>query len=99
MRYRCLACDHGFDVPAGESPRCPKCFRIHGLEPEAEAGKGQASGGGRTWLYVGVALALVGGGAVAYRVLGTPATPVPGVAADESALQKQAREKGVDASL
>lgn len=33
MRYRCTSCDKEFDVPEGDRARCPKCLRIHDVEP------------------------------------------------------------------
>ena len=32
MKYRCIACNHDFDVKAGAKPRCPRCLGIHDLE-------------------------------------------------------------------
>ncbi len=33
MQYRCTSCKETFDVPSGDKPRCPKCLRIHNVEP------------------------------------------------------------------
>jgi hypothetical protein len=33
MKYRCTSCDEVFEVPEGDRARCPKCLRIHDVEP------------------------------------------------------------------
>jgi tetratricopeptide (TPR) repeat protein len=64
MRYRCIPCDHEFDVKADAKPRCPRCMRIHDLEPVPERDKGK--GRGRWWIGPVVVAVLAVAGAVAY---------------------------------
>ena len=33
MRYRCLSCKEVFEIPDGDRARCPKCLRVHDVEP------------------------------------------------------------------
>ncbi len=40
MKYRCIPCEHVFEVKEGTKPRCPRCMKIHDLEPvSGEAGE------------------------------------------------------------
>jgi Flp pilus assembly protein TadD len=33
MKYRCIPCNHEFEAPKGTKPRCPRCLKIHDVEP------------------------------------------------------------------
>lgn len=32
MKYKCIPCDHEFEVKKGAKPRCPRCLKIHDVE-------------------------------------------------------------------
>jgi tetratricopeptide (TPR) repeat protein len=45
MKYRCIPCDHEFELEGNAKPRCPRCMTIHDLEPvAASASKPPARG-------------------------------------------------------
>ena len=67
MKYRCIPCNHEFEAPAGgKKPRCPRCLKIHDVEPVES--KSPKSGGApkRNWVPAAVVLAALGIGAAYY---------------------------------
>ncbi len=38
MKYKCIPCDHEFEVKNSIKPRCPRCMRIHDLESVTDTG-------------------------------------------------------------
>ncbi|MDD5308062.1 MAG: hypothetical protein PHU25_12135 [Deltaproteobacteria bacterium] len=70
MRYRCIPCDHEFNVKEGVKPRCPRCMRIHDLEPVPEGEKDK--GRGRWWIGPILVAVLAAAGAVVYFTSSKP---------------------------
>jgi len=108
-RYRCIHCDHVFEVEgeAGTELRCPKCHRVHDQVPVAEAG-------GEPWYrhnaaIGGAALLLVAGAAVLVYVLRSgsagsggpeaPRIPAASIAEVESLVGRAPETAGTDLLL
>ena len=36
MKYKCIPCNHVFEAKADTKPRCPRCLKIHDVEPVNE---------------------------------------------------------------
>lgn len=68
MKYRCIPCDHEFEVGDGKKPRCPRCMGIHDLE-QLSRNRGTERKR-RPWLVPTVVLLLAAGVGVAYFALG-----------------------------
>jgi tetratricopeptide (TPR) repeat protein len=58
MKYKCIPCDHVFESKETAKPRCPRCMKIHDVEPFSVAESGP--GGGRKWIVPVVVLLAVG---------------------------------------
>ncbi|MCP4679266.1 MAG: hypothetical protein GY854_28015 [Deltaproteobacteria bacterium] len=65
MNYKCIPCDHVFEVKRNVKPRCPKCMGIHDLE-QISGGGGSASKGRPRWIVPTVVLLLVAVVAIVY---------------------------------
>ncbi len=84
MKYRCIPCDHQFEVQANAKPRCPRCLKIHDLEPITAAPESSGPKG-RKWI-IPLAVVAAVGGLLALRALTTPdqvVTPQVKVEGDE----------------
>lgn len=67
MKYRCIPCDHVFDITEGKKPRCPRCMGIHDLE--RLTGDRSADKGRRPWLAPVVILVLAAAALGVYLVI------------------------------
>ena len=59
MKYKCIPCNHEFEVKEGAKPRCPRCLKIHDVEP-LEGGEATAKTGSSRLLVPAVALIVAG---------------------------------------
>lgn len=73
MKFKCISCDHVFEVKEGTKPRCPRCMGIHDLEPLREPENKTESGGAKKWIAPAVVLFIAVGVAVAYISVDRPA--------------------------
>ena len=63
MKYRCIPCDCEFEVKEGAKPRCPRCLKIHDIEPVTQDdGSAAKKSRGRIPAFLAVAVALAAAG-------------------------------------
>ena len=59
MKYKCIPCNHEFEAKSDTKPRCPRCLKIHDVEPIEEA-ENSAKGGAKSLLVPALVLIVAG---------------------------------------
>lgn len=59
MKYKCIPCNHEFEAPSNRKPRCPRCLKIHDVEPVTDASNASKNKK-RNWIPVIVLLVAAG---------------------------------------
>ncbi len=66
MKYKCIPCNHEFDAPENTKPRCPRCLKIHDVEPVVSKVEKAGPGKKKNLVPIFVLLAAAGIGTAYY---------------------------------
>ncbi len=69
MRYKCIPCDHEFEVKKGTKPRCPRCLQIHDIELISEDEGSGGEGPKRSALIPIIVLAIAAAVSIAFYLV------------------------------